>query len=79
MSLTINEIIAQKYIFFYQYQPLEAYNDLRRTEVIPVTDPTGRPNRSVYPESERTRNSNTPLNIDRYSAFEPSTKLFWAK
>ncbi|WP_372931668.1 SusD/RagB family nutrient-binding outer membrane lipoprotein [Mariniphaga sediminis] len=78
-GLTINEIIAQKYIFFYQFQPLEAYNDLRRTEVIPVTDPTGRPNRSVYPESERTRNSNTPLNIDRYSAFEPSTKLFWAK
>ena len=78
-NLTLKEIIFQKYIFFYQYQPLEAYNDVRRTALIPVTDTTGRPNRSVYPESERTRNTKTPTDIDRYSAFEPSTKLFWAK
>lgn len=78
-NLTLKEIISQKYIFFYQFQSLETYNDIRRTEMIPVTDPTGRANRSVYPDSEKTRNTSTPANIDRYSIFEASTKLFWAK
>ncbi len=78
-KLNLRDIIVQKYIYFYQYQPIEAYNDLRRTELIPVTDPTGRPNRIPYPVSELTRNTNTPTDIDNISAFEPRTKVFWAK
>lgn len=78
-ALTLQDIISQKYIYFYQYQPIETYNDIRRTGLLPVTDPTGRPNRSVYPNSEQDRNTNTPLVIDQFSVFEPSTKLFWAK
>jgi hypothetical protein len=49
---------------------LEAYNDVRRTVLIPITDLTGRPNRSVYPDSERIRNTSASTDIDRYSAFE---------
>ncbi len=79
VNLALKDIIFQKYIFFYQFQSLETYNDIRRTELIPITDPTGRPNRSIYPNSEKDRNTSTPANIDQYSVFEPSTKLFWAK
>lgn len=78
-NLTLKDIISQKYIFFYQFQSLETYNDIRRTELNTVTDPTGRPNRSIYPNSEKDRNTSTPANIDQYSIFEASTKLFWAK
>lgn len=78
-ALTLQDIIFQKYIYFYQYQPIETYNDIRRTALVPITDPTGRPNRSVYPDSEQDRNTNTPSTIDQFSVFEPSTKLFWAK
>lgn len=78
-NLILKDIISQKYIFFYQFQSIETYNDLRRTELIPITDPTGRPNRSIYPNSEKDRNTSAPANIDQYSVFEASTKLFWAK
>jgi hypothetical protein len=78
-DLTQEDIIIQKYIYFYQYQSIEAFNDVRRTGFIPVTDPVGRMNRSIYPDSERNRNTSTPLNIDQFTVFEPSTKLFWAK
>lgn len=78
-NLTLKDIISQKYIFFYQFQSIETYNDIRRTGLIPITDPTGRPNRSIYPGSEKDRNTSTPTNIDQYSIFEASTKLFWAK
>jgi hypothetical protein len=78
-KLTQHDVIMQKYIYFYQYQPLEAYNDVRRTGFVPVTDPTGRPNRIPYPVSEVTRNLNTPKDIDNISTFEPRTKVFWAK
>ena len=78
-KLTLQDIIFQKYIYFYQYQPLEAYNDVRRTALLKVTDPTGRPNRIPYPVSEVTRNTKTPTDIDNISTFEPRTKVFWAK
>lgn len=78
-KLSLQDIIFQKYIYFYQYQPLEAYNDVRRTALLKVTDPTGRANRIPYPISELTRNSKTPTDIDNNSTFEPRTKVFWAK
>lgn len=78
-KLALKDVILQKYIYFYQYQPLEAYNDVRRTAILPITDPTGRPNRLPYPVSEVTRNTKTPTDIDNISTFEPRTKVFWAK
>jgi hypothetical protein len=78
-ALTIQDIIYQKYIFFYQFQPIESYNDIRRTGLVPVTNPMGRVNRIPYPDAELSRNSNTPTDIDNYTAFDASTKVFWAK
>jgi tetratricopeptide (TPR) repeat protein len=78
-ALTIGDIIKQKYIYFYQFQPIETYNEVRRTGVIPVTDPTGRASRLPYPVSEITRNIKTPVDIDNISALEARTKVFWAK
>lgn len=77
-TLALSDIIKQKYIYFYQFQPIEAYNDVRRTGIIPVTDPTGRASRLPYPVSEITRNTSTPADIDNISALEPRTKVFWA-
>lgn len=78
-KLSLQDIIFQRYIYFYQFQPLEAYNDVRRTGLFNVTDPTGRANRIPYPVSELTRNSKTPKDIDNNSTFEARTKVFWAK
>lgn len=78
-NLSLQDIIYQKYIFFYQFQPIESYNDIRRTGLVPVTNPMGRVNRIPYPDSELSRNSNTPTDIDNYTAFDASTKVFWAK
>ena len=78
-ALTLSDIIKQKYIYFYQFQPIEAYNDVRRTAIIPLTDPTGRASRLPYPVTEITRNTKTPTDIDNISALEARTKVFWAK
>ncbi|CAG5002519.1 hypothetical protein DYBT9275_02910 [Dyadobacter sp. CECT 9275] len=77
-ALVLSDVIKQKYIYFYQFQPIEAYNDVRRTGVIPLTDPTGRASRLPYPVSEITRNTSTPTDIDNISALEARTKVFWA-
>ncbi|PWJ58577.1 SusD-like starch-binding protein associating with outer membrane [Dyadobacter jejuensis] len=78
-ALTLADIIKQKYIYLYQFQPIEMYNDVRRTGVFEVTDPTGSATRLPYPVTEITRNINTPTDIDNISALEPRTKVFWAK
>ncbi|WP_373512116.1 SusD/RagB family nutrient-binding outer membrane lipoprotein [Persicitalea sp.] len=49
------------------------------TDLLKITDPTGRPNRIPYPVSEVTRNTSTPTDIDNISTFEARTKVFWAK
>ncbi len=78
-NLTEEHVVFQKYIYFFQYQPIEAYNDFRRTGLFDVTDPGGSPTRFPYPTIEITRNRNTPAGIDDFSILDPSTKLFWAK
>lgn len=78
-GLTLKHIVLQKYIFFFQSQPIEAFNDLRRLDVLQATHPNGRPNRLPYPDSEISRNPNTPENVNVTTIFEDFTKIFWAK
>lgn len=78
-NLTQQIVIFQKYIYFFLYQPIEAYNEFRRTGLFEVTDPNGSATRMPYPIIELTRNRNTPTSIDDFTILDPSTKLFWAK
>ena len=78
-GLTLEHIILQKYIYFFQFQPIEAFNDLRRLDMLEATDPSGRPNRLPYPDSEISRNPNTPENVNVATIFDDFTKLFWAR
>tara|TARA_Y100001980_G_C14556886_1_gene352427 strand:+ start:83381 stop:84826 length:1446 start_codon:yes stop_codon:yes gene_type:complete len=78
-SLTMETIITQKYIAYFKYQWLEAFNEVRRYDIIPITNPLGRANRLLYPTTEITRNPNTPVEqVNFFSIFENSTKLIWA-
>ncbi len=78
-NLTPRTIVHQKYIYFFLYQPIEAFNEFRRTDFFEVTDPGGSATRFPYPILELTRNRNTPTEIDDFSILDQSTKLFWAK
>lgn len=78
-NLTLETILRQKYIYYFQYQWLEAYNETRRNNFVPATNPLGRANRVLYPNSEITRNPNTPTDVDFFSLFEDNTKLVWAE
>ncbi|MBA4302291.1 MAG: hypothetical protein C0433_19635 [Cyclobacterium sp.] len=78
-SLTQKTVVYQKYIYFFLYQPIEAYNEFRRTGLFAVTDPGGSATRFPYPIIELTRNRNTPTGIDDFTILNRSTKLFWAK
>lgn len=78
-NLTLEHIIHQKYIYLFLYQPIEAYNEFRRTGLFSVTDPQGMPNRLPYPDSERSKNPNTPADVNVATVFLDDTKLFWAK
>lgn len=63
-NLTLQNIITQKYISFYVYQPIEAYNDYRRTGFPTLTNTRGvPPRRFPYPQGE----------IDNNAANVPST------
>lgn len=78
-NLTLEMIIKQKYLSFFMFQPIEAYNDYRRTLIpSPLYNKTdGFPFRIIYPESETARNVNTPKDIDLVTIY--TTKLWWAK
>lgn len=78
-SLTVKEILLQKYIFLFYNQPLEAYNDVRRELFINITDPSGLANRVPYPDSEISRNPKVPAGVNLTTLFDSSTRLFWAK
>lgn len=77
-NLTQQMVVYQKYIYFFLYQPIEAYNEFRRTDFFTVTDPGGSATRFPYPIIELTRNRNTPTDIDDFTILDQSTKLFWA-
>lgn len=72
-NLTLDHIITQKYIAFWLFQPIEAYNDFRRTGIPTLNNPVGPPpNRFPYPQDEVAANPNVP---DRTI----QNKVWWAE
>ena len=72
-NLTLENIINQKYIAFWLFQPIEAYNDYRRTEIPSLNNPVSAPpNRFPYPQDEVAANPNVP---DRTI----QNKVWWAE
>lgn len=76
-SLTIANIIGQKYLAFWIYQPFEAFNDYRRTGYPLMNNPKGTIKRLPYPNSEVSRNPNTPSNINATTMY--TIPVWWAK
>ncbi|MEM7107258.1 MAG: SusD/RagB family nutrient-binding outer membrane lipoprotein [Bacteroidota bacterium] len=78
-ALTLDDIVLQKFIYLFQFQFIEAYNETRKTEFFSPTNPRGRANQMTYPDSEIDRNPNTPVDqINVSSVFQSATKLVWA-
>jgi len=79
-SLTLDDILSQKFISFYLKQPLEAFNDQRRTG-IPAKqnpDPDGNPLRMLYPNIELSNNENAEAQGINLATIY-TQKLWWAK
>lgn len=76
-QLTLNDIIKQKYIYFWMFQPVEAFNDYRRTGIPEMQNPYGVIKRFPYPASELERNPNSPTNINEQTIY--TIKVWWAK
>lgn len=76
-NLTLEHIIGQKYISFWMFQSIEAYNDQRRTGIPQMNDPGGTPLRLPYPPSEVNRNPNTPPDINDVTIYE--RHVWWAE
>lgn len=74
-NLTSEHIMKQKWIAFWMFQAIEAFNDVRRTGIPAMQNPNGQPLRFPYPESEITRNPNTPQDINIITIF--STPVWW--
>ena len=74
----LKEIITQKYISFYEYEAIEAYNDYRRTGFPVMHNPNnatvGFVNRFPYALSETSSN---PENVPVIDVFKD--KVWWAK
>jgi hypothetical protein len=65
-GLSLESIITQKWIAFWLFQPIEAYNDYRRTDIPTLTHPVGpAPLRFPYPQSE----------LDANAANVPNTQI----
>ena len=72
-NLTLENIIIQKYVAFWLFQPIEAYNDYRRTNYPTLNNPVGPPpNRFPYTQDEVAANPNVP---DRTI----QNKVWWAE
>lgn len=57
-ALDLDDIITQKWIAFWLFQPFEAYNDYRRTDLPNLTHPIGpAPLRFPYPQAELDANA----------------------
>jgi hypothetical protein len=71
-SLVLEDIITQKYCAFWLFQPIEAYNDYRRTGIPAMQNTISEPpSRFPYPNNEVSNNPNIP-------DFNSSDKLWWA-
>lgn len=75
----LNEIITQKYIAFYEFEPVEAYNDYRRVGIPTMNNPNnhtatgGFVNRYAYAISEVSSNS---AHVPKINVFV--NKVWWA-
>ncbi|WP_373497094.1 SusD/RagB family nutrient-binding outer membrane lipoprotein [Aquiflexum sp.] len=76
-SATLNNIIAQKYISFFLFNPVEAYNDWRRTGIPQLTSQVRQVQRLPYPNTETNRNPNTPTGINEATIY--TTPVWWAR
>ena len=72
-NLTLEHIITQKYIAFWLFQPIEAYNDYRRTLIPEMNNSVSAPpNRFPYPQDEVAANPNVPSSTIQ-------NKVWWAE
>ncbi len=77
-DLTLDRIIKQKFLSFFIMQPIEAFNDYRRTGIPALYNTTdGIVKRLPYPASELATNSNAPTDINNVTIY--TKKLWWAK
>lgn len=76
-QLSLDDIMEQKYIYFWMFQPIEAFNDYRRTGIPELQNPYGVIKRFPYPADELERNPNSPTNIDIQTIY--TIKVWWAK
>lgn len=72
-NLTLENIITQKYVAFWLFQPIEAYNDYRRTLIPDMNNTVALPpNRFPYPQDEVAANENVPSRTIQ-------NKVWWAE
>lgn len=72
-NLGLSNIITQKYISFYLFNSIEAFNDYRRTGIPTLKNSQGvPPNRFPYPTDEVATNPNVPSKTS-------ADKVWWAK
>lgn len=77
-ALTLEMIIKQKFLSFFMMQPIEAFNDYRRTGIPALYNTTdGIVKRLAYPASELATNSNAPTDINNVTIY--TKKVWWAK
>lgn len=73
-NLTLGDIIRQKYVSFWLFQPIEAYNDYRKTGFPALTNPISpAPQRFPYTQDEIASNT---ANVPSVSF---QTKVWWAE
>ena len=77
-NLTLDMIIKQKFLSFFIMQPIEAFNDYRRTGMPSLYNTKdGIVKRLPYPTSELATNSNAPTDINNVTIY--TKKVWWAK
>lgn len=77
-SLTLDMLIKQKFLSFFIMQPIEAFNDYRRTGMPALSNTVdGVVKRLPYPISELATNSNAPTDINNVTIY--TKKVWWAK
>jgi hypothetical protein len=77
-ELTLDMIIKQKFLSFFIMQPIEAFNDYRRTGIPELYNKAdGILKRLPYPNGELATNSNAPDNINNVTIY--TIKVWWAK
>ena len=77
-ALTLDMIIKQKFLSFFIMQPIEAFNDYRRTGIPKLYNKAdGILKRLPYPSGELATNSNAPKDINNVTIY--THKIWWAK